>query len=411
MKSGFNGVDFEDNINFDRMRKARLARAQKYLKESGLGALLCYDFDNIRYITGTHVGEWNRNKMNRHCLLIDGIDQPILFDPACPSKRQRVSWLPSENIMPAVGSMRGSIPAEAGMVEQEASEIISYLKEYGADKKVLGIDIVDIPLYKALEKAGITIGDGQAPMVEARMIKTPDEIELLKCSAAMVDAVYWQVAKHLHPGVTENEMEGLIQGELFRMGAESVEFVNCISGMRGNPHSHTTSNRMIRPGELVYFDVGNVYNGYHTCYYRTFSCGRPTKAQEEAYAKALKWIRDGISVIKPGATTADVVAMWPTAQELGFKDEKEAFLLQFAHGIGLGLWEKPAISPLFSKDHPFEFKPGMTFAIETWCASADGSGSARIEEEIVVTETGHEVITKFPSDEITSCGFPGCLFP
>ena len=411
MKSGFNGVDFEDNINFDRMRKARLARAKKYLKESGLGALLCYNFDNIRYITGTHVGEWNRNKMNRHCLLIDGIDQPILFDPACPSKRQRVSWLPSENIMPAVGSMRGSIPAEAGMVEQEASEIISYLKEYGADKKVLGIDIVDIPLYKALEKAGITIGDGQAPMVEARMIKTPDEIELLKCSAAMVDAVYWQVAKHLHPGVTENEMEGLIQGELFRMGAESVEFVNCISGMRGNPHSHTTSNRMIRPGELVYFDVGNVYNGYHTCYYRTFSCGRPTKAQEEAYAKALKWIRDGISVIKPGATTADVVAMWPTAQELGFKDEKEAFLLQFAHGIGLGLWEKPAISPLFSKDHPFEFKPGMTFAIETWCASADGSGSARIEEEIVVTETGHEVITKFPSDEITSCGFPGCLFP
>lgn len=349
MKSGFNGVDFEDNINFDRMRKARLARAKKYLKESGLGALLCYDFDNIRYITGTHVGEWNRNKMNRHCLLIDGIDQPILFDPACPSKRQRVSWLPSENIMPAVGSMRGSIPAEAGMVEQEASEIISYLKEYGADKKVLGIDIVDIPLYKALEKAGITIGDGQAPMVEARMIKTPDEIELLKCSAAMVDAVYWQVAKHLHPGVTENEMEGLIQGELFRMGAESVEFVNCISGMRGNPHSHTTSNRMIRPGELVYFDVGNVYNGYHTCYYRTFSCGRPTKAQEEAYAKALKWIRDGISVIKPGATTADVVAMWPTAQELGFKDEKEAFLLQFAHGIGLGLWEKPAISPLFSR--------------------------------------------------------------
>nr|WP_302324954.1 aminopeptidase P family N-terminal domain-containing protein [Enterocloster bolteae] len=250
MKSGFNGVDFEDNINFDRMRKARLARAKKYLKESGLGALLCYDFDNIRYITGTHVGEWNRNKMNRHCLLIDGIDQPILFDPACPSKRQRVSWLPSENIMPAVGSMRGSIPAEAGMVEQEASEIISYLKEYGADKKVLGIDIVDIPLYKALEKAGITIGDGQAPMVEARMIKTPDEIELLKCSAAMVDAVYWQVAKHLHPGVTENEMEGLIQGELFRMGAESVEFVNCISGMRGNPHSHTTSNRMIRPGVL-----------------------------------------------------------------------------------------------------------------------------------------------------------------
>jgi Xaa-Pro dipeptidase len=96
---------------------------------------------------------------------------------------------------------------------------------------------------------------------------------------------------------------------------------------------------------------------------------------------------------------------------LGFNNEREAFLLQFAHGIGLGLWEKPVISPLFSRDYPFEFKPGMTFAIETWCASADGTGSARIEEEIVVTETGHDVITKFPSDEITSCGFAGCLFP
>ena len=411
MRSGFNGVDFEDTINYDKLRKDRLARAKEQLQKSGYGALLCYDFDNIRYITGTHIGEWNRNKMNRHCLLIDGLDQPLLFDPACPSKRRRISWIRPENIMPAVGSMRGSIPAEAGMVDIEADEILGYLKQYGVDKRPLGIDIVDIPLLKALEKAGIAVTDGQAPMVDARMIKTPEEIELLKCSAAMVDAVYWDVAKNLRPGATENEMEALIQGQLFKWGAESVEFVNCISGMRGNPHSHTTSNRMIRPGELVYFDIGNVYNGYHTCYYRTFSCGKPTRAQDEAYAKALKWIRDGISVIKPGATTGDVVAMWPTAQDLGFNNEKEAFLLQFAHGIGLGLWEKPAISPLFSKDHPFEFKAGMTFAIETWCASADGTGSARIEEEIVVTENGHEVITKFPSEEITSCGFPGCLFP
>ena len=411
MKHGFNGVDFEDNINFDRMRKARLARAKEFLKNSGMGAILCYDFDNIRYITGTHIGEWNRNKMNRHCLLIDGVDQPILFDPACPSKRKNVSWIDPQNIMPAVGSMRGSIPAEAGMVEREVNEIVSYLKKYGVDKRPLGMDIVDIPMLRALEKNGIDVQDGQAIMVDARLIKNEDEIELLKCSAAMVDAAYWKVAKNLHPGVTENEMEALIQGELFRMGAESVEFVNCISGIRGNPHSHTTSNRMIRRGELVYFDIGNVYNGYRTCYYRTFSCGNPTKAQEEAYTKALKWIYDGIAQIKPGNTSADVAAVWPSAQELGFNNEEEAFLLQFAHGIGLGLWEKPVISRLFSLEHPYEFKPGMTFAIETWCPSADGTGSARIEEEIVVTETGHEIITKFPVEEITSCGFAGCMFP
>lgn len=411
MQSGFNGVDFEDNINYDRLRRERLARAKQFLADSKFGALLCYDFDNIRYITGTHIGEWNRNKMNRHCLLIDGVDQPILFDPACPSKRQRVSWIRPENILPAVGSMRGSIPEEVGMVDQEVTEITGFLKEYGVIDKPLGIDIVDIPLMQALEKFGIEIGDAQGLMQDVRVIKTVDEIELLKCSAAMVDAVYWDVAKNLRPGATENEMAALIQQKLFAWGSESVEFVNCISGKRGNPHSHTTSNRMIRPGELVYFDIGNVYNGYHTCYYRTFSCGKPTKEQNEAYAKALKWIRDGIAQIKPGNTTADVARVWPSAEELGFNNEKEAFLLQFAHGIGLGLWEKPAISRLFSLDNPFEFKPGMTFAIETWCPSADGTGSARIEEEIVVTETGHEVITKFPSDEIVSCGFPGTMFP
>lgn len=410
MRAGFNGVDWEANVNFDRLRKYRLNRAKEQLKEKGLGAVLCYDFDNIRYITGTHIGEWNRNKMNRHCLLIDGVDEPILFDPAAPSKRQRVDWISPENIQPAVGSMRGSIPVEAKMVEKEAEGIVRYLKEYGAEKKKLGVDLLDIPLQRALEAQGIEIVDGQLAMVDARMIKSDDEIQLLKSSAAMVDAAYYDVAKNLRPGATENEMAALIQGQLFRWGAESVEFVNVISGMRGNPHSHTTSNRMIRPGELVYFDVGNTYNGYKTCYYRTFSCGVPTPSQVRAYEKALKWIRDGIAAIKPGNTSADVAKCWPSATELGFKDEEEALLLQYAHGIGLGLWEKPIISRLFSLDTPFELKEGMVFALETWCASEDGTGSARIEEEVVVTKDGCELITKFPSDEIISCGLPGCMF-
>ncbi len=410
MKSGFNGVDFEDNINYPRLRSERLQKAKESIKEHGLGAILCYDFDNIRYITGTHIGEWNRNKMNRHCILADGVEHPVLFDPAAPSKRQRVSWLPPENIVPAVGSMRGAIPQEAGMVQREAQEIIGWLKRFGVENRPLGMDIVDIPLVRELEKYNIEVVDGQAAMVDARIIKTEDEIELLKCSAAMVDAVYYDVAHALRPGICENELEAIIQEKLFRWGAESVEFVNVISGKRGNPHSHTTSNRMIRFGELVYFDIGNVYNGYHTCYYRTFSCGKPTRAQEKAYEKALKWIRDGIAAIRPGATSADVAKCWPAATELGFKNEDEAFLLQFAHGIGLGLWEKPIISRLFSLEHPFELKEGMTFAIETWCASEDGSGSARIEEEVVVTKDGCEVITKFPSDTLTSCGFSDCMF-
>jgi len=410
MRSGFNGVDWEANVDYGKLRAHRLSRAKELMKSYGLSALLCYDFDNIRYITGTHIGEWCRNKMNRHCLLIDGQEQPFLFDPACPSKRQRVDWLNMEHIMPAVGSMRGAIQKDAGRVEQEVTEIVRYLKDYGVEKGKLGIDLVDIPLLRLLEANGIEVVDGQCAMVDARMIKCDEEIELLKCSAAMVDAAYYDVAKSIRPGAFENELVGIVQGQLFKWGAESVEFVNCISGKRGSPHSHTTSNRMIRPGELVYMDIGNVYNGYHTCYYRTFSCGVPTPAQRRAYEKAYKWLFDSIAQVKPGNTTADVAKAWPSATELGFKNEDEAFLLQFAHGIGLGLWEKPVISRLFSIEKPFELKEGMTFALETWCPAEDGSGSARIEEEVVVTKTGCEVITKFPSQEITSCGLPGCMF-
>jgi Xaa-Pro dipeptidase len=404
-----NGVDWETTVSYPKLKKDRLERAKASMKNYGLNALICYDFDNIRYITGTHIGEWNRNKMNRYCILIDGVEQPFLFDPAAPSKRLRVDWLDKDHIMPAVGSMRGSIPEDVGMVEKVREQITGYLKEYGVTGKV-GMDIVDIPLIRAFESSGIEIVDGQQAMLDARIIKTPEEVQLLKQSAAMVDAAYYDLAKALRPGVLENELVAIANYKLYNWGSELVEFVNSISGARGNPHSHTFANRMVRPGEIIYFDIGNTYNGYKTCYYRTFCCGVPNAAQEKAYAKALKWIRDAESKIKAGNTTADVASQWPAATELGFKDEEEAFLLQFAHGIGLGLWEKPIISRLFSLDTPFTLEEGMVFALETWCPSEDGSGSARIEEEVVVTKDGCERITKFPSDEMTSCGLPGCQF-
>ena len=407
--AGFNGVDFESNVDFSRLRRERLARAKESMKNYGLSALICYDFDNIRYITGTHIGEWNRNKMNRYCLLIEGVEQPFLFDPAAPSKRKRVDWLDNDHIMPAVGSMRGSIPVEVDMVAKVAGQVKKYFDEYGVKGKV-GMDITDIPLLRAFENLNVEIVDGQQAMLDARIIKTADEIELLKTSAAMVDGAYYDLAKALRPGIMENELVAIANYKLYGWGSELVEFVNSISGVRGNPHSHTFSNRMIRPGELIYFDIGNTYNGYKTCYYRTFSCGVPNQYQKAAYEKASKWLKDSIKAVKPGNTSADVAKCWPAATELGFKNEEEAFLLQFAHGIGLGLWEKPVISRMFSLEKPFEIQEGMVFALETWCASEDGSGSARIEEEVVVTKDGCEVITKFPSDEITSCGLPGCHF-
>ena len=151
------------------------------------------------------------------------------------------------------------------------------------------------------------------------------------------------------------------------------------------------------------------YNGYRTCYYRTFICGKPTREQIEAYNTAWDWLKKSMNAVKPGVTTADVSKCWPTAENLGFSSEEEAFLLQFGHGIGMSIWEKPVISRLFSLEHPFPIQEGMVFALETWCPSKDGKGAARIEEEVAVTSTGYERIFKYPAEELISCGLPGSL--
>lgn len=406
MRYGQNGIDWEAGVNYERLRKDRLARTKAKMKEFGLGALVCYDFDNIRYITGTYIGEWCRNKMNRYTILPDGAE-PILFDAAAPAKRITCPWMEGR-INPAVGSMRGAIPPEVGMVERVAKEIKGYLQEYGVENRPVGMDITDIPLIRALEKEGIEVVDGQQALLEARIIKTWDEIELLKTAAAMVDATYEDIARAIRPGTKENELVAIANKKLYDLGSELVEAVNSVSGIRGVPHSHTFANRIIRPGEMVYLDIMHSYNGYRTCYYRTFVCGKPTKAQEKAYATCMSWLNSSIAAVKAGNTTADIAKCWPSAEELGFKNENEAFLLQFGHGIGLSIWEKPVISRLYSLETPFTLQEGMVFALETWCPSADGSGAARVEEEVVVTKDGCQVITKYPSQELISCGLPGC---
>jgi Xaa-Pro dipeptidase len=407
MRYGIMGSDFEERVNFEKLRNERLARAKAALEESRLGSLVCYDFDNIRYITGTTIGEWARNKMNRYCILPRGAE-PLLFDPGAPAKKIACPWI-ADRTFPAVGSMRGAIPPEVGSVEKVAQDIHKWLKEYGVESKPVGMDIADIPLVRALEKFGLEIVDGQQCILEARMVKTKDEIELLKTSAAMVDAAFEEVVRNIRPGMRENDLVAAANEMLYTLGSDHVECVNSVAGKRGIPHPHTFSDRMIRPREMVYLDIMHSYMGYRTCYYRTFVCGKPSKAQIDAYEAAWKWLKDSIEVVKPGATTADVAKAWPEPQEFNLKTEEEAFLLQFGHGVGLSIWEKPVISRLFSIEHPYPIKEGMVFAMETYCPSADGRGSARIEEEVVVTKDGCERIFGYPIEELISCGLPGTM--
>jgi Xaa-Pro dipeptidase len=184
------------------------------------------------------------------------------------------------------------------------------------------------------------------------------------------------------------------------MGSDQVEAINAISGERCNPHPHNFTDRLIRPGDQAFFDIIHSYNGYRTCYYRTFGVGSATPAQGDAYKKAREWMDKGIEGLGAGIGTDEVAALLPKAQEFGFNNEMEAFGLQFAHGLGLGLHERPIISRLNSMKEPVELKVGMVFALETYCPASDGRSAARIEEEIVLTDNGPEVLTRFPAHEL-----------
>jgi len=401
---GTMAVDWEQRIDFDRLRRERLGRAKQLLKESEMGALLCFDMNNVRYITATHIGTWAQDKANRFTLLPQD-DEPILWDFGSAAKHHQLyaPWL-GERSRAGISLLRGAMSPEMGRAEDVANKIWIELKERGLEKEPVGVDIAEVPVLFELQKKGLTIVDGQQLMSDARLIKTADEIGLLTHAAAQVDAAYDELYRAMKPGMRENEAVGLVSKVLYDLGSEYVEAVNAISGERCNPHPHVFSDRMLRPGDPVYYDILQSYMGYRTCYYRCFTIGYASHAMVDAYKRCRDYLDAAIELVRPGRTTGEIASVWPKAEEFGFPNEEACFALQYGHGVGLAIWEKPVISRLVSLDHPVEIRPGMVFALETYWPSTDGWSAARIEEEIVVTETGHEIITRFPANDLMVAG-------
>ena len=398
---GHMSVDYEERVNFDRLRSYRLGRAKAALEASECGAFLLFDFYNIRYTTQTWVGGALGDKMIRYALLVRG-KEPVLWDFGSAVKHHKIysKWVPDENYRAGFLGFRGAVAPTAGLMESAVAEIKSMLHDAGVADMPVGLDIVEPPFLFEMQRQGLKVLDAQQSMQDARCIKSHDEILLLSQAAAMVDGVYQDIVEALKPGVRENEIVALANKRLYEMGSDQVEAINAISGERCNPHPHNFTDRLIRPGDQAFFDIIHSYNGYRTCYYRTFGVGSATPAQRDAYAKAREWMDRGIDGLGAGIGTDEVAALLPAAEEFGFANEMEAFGLQFAHGLGLGLHERPIISRLNSMKEPVELKVGMVFALETYCPATDGRSAARIEEEIVLTENGPEVLTRFPAHEL-----------
>ena len=394
-------VDFEERIDFRRLHDYRLARVRAALAESGLGALLSFDQHNIRYTTSTVIGEWARDKLTRYSLLT-GNGDPYVWDFGSAARHHRLfaPWLHHDHCRAGLLGLRGAVGSDITLFRDAAIEIKGLLDAEGVGDMPLGVDVVEPPMLFELQKQGIEVRDGQQAMLQAREVKNIDELTLLNMAAAMVDGVYQDIFEALKPGVKESQIVALATSRLYEMGSDCVEAINAISGERCSPHPHNFTDRLLRPGDQAFFDIIQSYMGYRTCYYRTFSVGRATRPQHQAYRKARDWMDKVIDMLKPGMSTDQVAKKLPKASDIGFNSEMEAFGLNFCHGLGLGLHERPLISRLNSINDPIELKAGMVFAVETYCPASDGISAARIEEEVILTPQGAKIISLFPAEEL-----------
>ena len=396
------GMDWQQRINWDRMRTYRLERARERMKAHGLGAMLLMYDENIRYVTATLTPGWCKLKPGLRYALLCGDDAPVIFeqgDVGFQLERHK------ENIKHAFPWIKGAAgPASIMQVTKFTNGILQEMKKSNVSGMKLGVDFVDINMIQVFKDAGIDWVDGMTPMMEARAIKNVDEQECMRMVGAIGDAAHWECMNFLKPGLTENQVTAHIMEFLYSIpGMEDVEDVIVSSGPNTWPNWRNFSDRIIKPGDIVFIDLAALtWNGYKSCYYRTYCVGRePTQEQKDIYATALGWLYDAIETVKVGATTKDIASKWPSAMDTwGYEDEDQAAANLWGHGLGLAQYDTPVISRIWSLDFPVEIRPGMVFALETQHGKRYEWG-VRIEEMLIVHEDRIELISGFPVEQIT----------
>ena len=392
-------TDWQERVNFTRMRQERLARAKAAMEKYDLGAMVMFVGENIRYCASVFQGNWKNNIFIRYCVLCRG-GEPILFetvgsDTECA--KIDAPWL-REPIRPAI-TWKWAEGAEEFMAERMAQSVYDVIKAAGVEKEKIGIDVMDLRAYQKLTALGLNIVNAWPALSEARVIKTRDEIECLKISAAHGDAAMWKVINEWAvPGVKEADICAKVNEFLYANGFDFVYDIIVASGGNTSPYRRWHTDKILRQGDLVIVDMNAIGpGGYFVDFVRCFKVkGKPTPLEKDLYKECYESLYGAIEQIKPGNTTGDVAAKFPV-----YDDDKygSVSLQQFAHSIGLTLYEGMWISRVYSMKYPAELKPNMSFAIETFAGHPNLEQTVRLEENLVVTDTGYEINTKCPFEE------------
>ncbi len=408
MPYGITATDRNIGIDYDRMRKYRLKRTQDQMKKDGIDLLITWDPYSIRYITGAYVTVPNR-PASAQCVIVPVEGDPWAFVLASfdPFALQRsMPWMKNK-VQSALGSIKFA---------KSTKELPKYpvaIKQIMEENKMsndimIGLDgcVGELIFTELLREMGLNnYCNATKCMFDARAIKNQDEIACLRYACKMADAAFADIADAIRPGIRENDLVGIGMKKLYEMGAdECMEFV-CASGPRTNPLFIDFTDRAVGPGELICVDInGASFQGYKTCYYRTFSCGKASQQQKDAYKRCRDEMYDAIKLLKPGVTTSEVIAPWPKdSTEFGYESWQHCRGFYLGHGLGIGLQEGPEMFWNWNCGTNEVLQEGMVLAIETYYGPKGSGFGIRLEEDVVITKDGYEVITTFPVDGIIEC--------
>ncbi len=394
-------ADWQERINIARLRSARAARMQGLMKKHGVPSLLVTGPANCRYVSGLKGPEYTQAVWY---VLFFAESDPVVFAGAgfLTQLPHEAPWIREWRIARSwLGGICGSAAA-AAEADKFASGIAAELKERKLQGEPLGVIGFDELAQGALRKQGLHLGSGWPLMHEATAAKTEDEVRCTKMAIAIAETAWYRVLAELRPGVNEDHLTQCGMEAAYAAGADDVRL-----GFRSGPLSFERgmkdTSRILQPGELIYGNLcGTSYLGYRTCLYRTFLVGRePTPQETGWYQRLLDRLDAVIDAIRPGATTADAARGFAPASTWGYRDEAEVLTIEIGHGVGLHQYEMPVINRQWSLDYPQVFEPGMIIAVEGR-EGEPGRGGVRLEDMVLVTDTGVEVLDRFPRDRIVA---------
>ena len=412
MAFGKYGVDYETRVDYPRLRRERLQRAKDQLNKDGLGAIITWDEANIRYLTSYYVTTPMRPAEMQFAVLTRN-GGPHLFGGGTPSETaRRMPWLEGR-VQHSFGVPKITAKnADDFAISMLVESVCKLLAEYGVENEPLGIDGTTLQMLyaEAFGRKGVKSVHGKPTMDAARMIKTVDEIALMRITCANSEKAFAAVVDAIRPGVRECDLVGVGIKALYEEGDDHTEDLVCCSGYNTNPYGWSFTDKPIRPGDLIYIDVdGASYQGYKSCVYRTFCCGKATQEQKDLYEECRQMLYAGISVIKAGATNQDIADQWPDSPAYwGYDNWFDVLPYAVGHGLGLTLHDPPGISPVFKqfKQEPIVLQEGMVLALETYTGKKGGQHGVRLEENILVTKDGYEILSLWPISELMECWLP-----